>query len=57
MLTILIILLLILLLGGGTWGYRGGYHSTAPYPYFGGLLGLIIVIILVYVLLTPHAVP
>lgn len=47
MLTVLLIILILVALFGGGWGYRrGGWDGPVP----GGLLGLIILIILLYLL-------
>jgi hypothetical protein len=42
-------------LGGGGWGWRGGYHSSAPVPYFGGLLVAVILIVLLLTLFHPYS--
>jgi hypothetical protein len=41
--TLLIILLVLILLGGGGYGYRSGWGG----PQFGGLLGLVLIILLI----------
>ena len=39
----LIILVVMILLGGGGYGYRSGWGG----PQFGGLLGLVLIIVLI----------
>lgn len=46
MVTLLVVLLVLLLLGGGGYGYRANWAA----PQFGGLLGLILIILLILIL-------
>lgn len=48
---LIIIILVLLLCGGGWYGVNAGYYGYAP---FGGVLGLVLLIIILYWLLGGH---
>lgn len=44
---LLLLVLLVLLVVGGGFGYRSGWHEGTPYAFYGGGIGLVILLLIV----------
>ena len=48
---IILIVLLVLLLMGGGWGWRSGWYTGSPGPFYGGGLVFMVLVVLLVLML------